>query len=176
MREGAVQSPLGSARLVCVAGVTLSLLLLRPPTEVTAQFSEPCELTCAAVLGATGFVAATGTAIALGRLTGGMSTVNQGLWVWGGTFGALVGGGIALSGDGERQHRAIYGAGLGALAGAVAGFTIEALRTRGDEPGVLSGTFIGATTGALLGGVYSALTYSDSAQSSVQLFALRLTF
>jgi hypothetical protein len=158
----------------------MSLLILamcsfQTPSDLAAQFAEPCQLTCAAVLGATGFVTATGTAIAVGRVSGGLSTVSQGLWIWGGTLAAVAGGGMALSGDGPRQERAIYAAGIGTVAGALSGLALGAVGARDDPPRMLASTLVGAAVGAVVGGVYGALTHDDAPSSgSVPLFALHL--
>jgi hypothetical protein len=157
--------------------LTSALLMLHAPSPVMAQLSDPCQFTCAAVLGTSGFVAATGAAVAVGRGTGGMSTVDQGLWVWSGTFAAVVGGGFALAGDGGRQERAIFTGGVGTATGAVVGLVAEAVRTNGDGPRVLAGALMGAAAGAVIGGLYGALTYdSDATQNPIPLFAVSLSF
>jgi hypothetical protein len=140
-------------RLARKTGACLAIVLAfvqTPPVE--AQFEAPCELGCAAVLGATSFVAATGISIGVGRISGGLSSIGQGLFMWGASFAAVAGTGIALSGNGGRQERAVYAAGIGTLVGALAGGTLEAARTRGNEAHVISGTLIGAASGALVGG------------------------
>jgi hypothetical protein len=112
--------------------------------------------------------------VAAGRLTGGLSTVDQGLMVWGGTFTLFVGGAGALEGDGARQERAVHSAGLGAAGGALAGLAVEAAR-RGDGPRMLAGTLIGATVGAVVGGVYGALSHErDGSPDPIPLFSLRI--
>ena len=151
--------------------------LVVPATRAAAQFEEPCELACIGVLSATSFVTATGAAVAMGRLTGGMSTVNQGLVVWSGTFAAMAGGGMGLSGNGARQERAVYAAGIGLLSGAAAGLAIEALRTGGDEPRMLAGTLIGAALGAIAGGLYGAISYDGEEDSQpIPLLTLSIPF
>jgi hypothetical protein len=164
----------GAAR-TCL--LVMGLFIAHPPSDLEAQFAEPCELACAAILGATGFVAATGTAVAVGRVSGGISSLNQGLWVWGNAFAVVVIGGVVLSGNGERQRRAIYAAGMGTVAGALSGFALEALRVSGDTPRILAGTLIGATAGAVLGGGWGALSHDeDGAQGSIPLFSIGLRF
>jgi hypothetical protein len=97
--------------------------------------------------------------------------------VWGATFTAVAGGGIVLSGNGARQQRAIYAAGIGTAAGALAGLAFEAARTGGDRPRVLAGTLIGATVGAIAGGVYGALTHDDEGRAgSVPLMSVSIRF
>jgi hypothetical protein len=140
----------------------MSALLLgvsAPPAS--GQLSEPCQVTCALVLSAAGFTTATGAAVAVGRWSGGISTVEKGLWIWGTTFAVVVGGGLALGGDGELQERAVYSAGVGALVGAVAGLGIERALSGGDGPRSVAATLVGAAAGALAGGVYGALSHAN---------------
>ncbi len=162
---------------VALAALLVAGSVLTQPERVSAQFQEPCELKCIGVLGVTGFVAATGAAVAAGRLTGGMSTVNQGLLVWGSTMTLVVGGGMGLSGNGHRQERAVYAAGLGMLAGALTGFTFETLRTGGDGPRVLAGALIGASVGVIAAGVYGAVSYDgESTAEPMPLLSLTIPF
>jgi len=159
------------------AAFAAAALLAVHARPVAGQFEEPCELACIGVLATTSFVTATGAAVGMGRLTGGMSSVNQGVVVWGGTFAAMAGGGMALSGDGRRQERAVYGAGIGLAAGAVTGLLIEAIRTRGDEPRVLAGSLMGAALGAVVGGVVGVITYDgDGASSPVPVLSVTIPF
>jgi len=157
-----------SAALAAVALVTASY-----PTPAAAQFEAPCELACAAVLGATSFVTATGVSIAVGRMTGGLDGVDQGLLLWGASFAATAGGGMALSGNGQRQQRAIYAAGIGTLIGALAGGAAAAAR-RGDEAHLIVGTLVGAAAGAMVGGVVGAFTYDAADGGALPLFTVRL--
>lgn len=156
---------------VALVAVTLGLALA--PQPASAQFSEPCEVSCIAVLGATSFVTATGVSVAAGRITGGLTSLGDGLLVWGVSFAATMGGGMALSGSGERQERAVYAAGVGTLAGALGG---GLLRTAlgGDEAHVISGILVGAAAGALIGGAVGALTYDAEDEGAVPLFSVRL--
>lgn len=157
-------------------GVIAAVALLTP-RAASGQFSHPCELACITTLGATGFVAATGASVAVGRATGGMTSVNQGLLVWGGSFAAIVGGGMALSGNGERQERAVYATAIGTAAGTLVGLTFEAIRTDGDEPHLLAGTLVGAALGAVAGGIYGAVTWDEGdPASSVPLLSVSLRF
>lgn len=162
-------------RVVLLTAVGLALL---PPAPASAQFEAPCELACIGVLGATGFVAATGSAVAIGRISGGMSTVNQGILAWGTSFTAVVGGGMALSGNGERQERAVYGAGIGMVSGALTALAFEAIRTEADGPRMLAGALMGAAAGAIVGGVYGALSYDgdEEAAEAVPLLTLTIPF
>jgi len=106
-----------------------------------------------------------------------MTSLNQGLWIWGNAFAVVVGGGILLSQDGERQRRAIYSAGMGTLAGALTGLTLEALRVGGDGPRMLAGALIGATVGAVLGGAYGAVSHDpDASQGAIPFFSFGLSF
>lgn len=162
------------ARAMWACGSVL-LALAPAPTPVAAQLEAPCRLGCAAVLGATSFVTATGISIAAGRMSGGLSSMSQGLFIWGASFAAVAGSGMALSGNGERQERAVYAAGLGTLAGGLLGGTLEAARTGGDEAHVISGALIGAAAGALVGGAVGALTYDGKRTGeAVPMFTLRL--
>jgi hypothetical protein len=157
--------------LTCVVGIGLSR-----PSHAAAQFEEPCELTCVGVLGATGFVVATGASIAVGRTTGGLSTVGQGAAVWGASFAAVAGGAVALSGNGARQERAVYAAGIGTLGGALVGLAMETIRADRGEAHVIAGTLIGATLGAVAGGVYGALSYDSDSGGPVPLMSVNIPF
>jgi hypothetical protein len=103
-------------------------------------------------------VAATGTVAALGRLTGGLSTTGQAVGTWGASFALVVGGGVALSGNGERQERAVYAAGIGSGVGAALGLALAAATDASDGSRLLASTLIGAAVGVLAGGVYGALS------------------
>lgn len=160
-----------TARTVLTA---LTLGCACAPTPASAQFTDPCELGCIAVLGATSFVTATGVSVAAGRITGGLTSMNSGLLLWGLSFAATAGGGMALSGNGARQERAVYAAGIGTLAGAVAGGLVGTSLGR-DEAHVISGTLVGAAAGALIGGAVGALTWSaDEGGGAMPLFSIRL--
>jgi hypothetical protein len=103
-----------------------------------------------------------------------MPGLNHGLFVWGSTFVVVAGGGLALAGDGDRQERAVYGAGIGGAVGAALGLAVEAVRTGGDGSHLLSGALIGAGAGVLLGGVYGALSHDgDEDISAVPLLSFR---
>ena len=138
-------------------------LLSAHPRELAAQLSAPCEATCALVLGVSSYAVGTGAVVAWGRLTGGMTTASQGKWVWASGFAVAAGGGVALSGNGERQERAVYGAGLGLLAGATVGLVVGSIRSEGSGARRLAATLIGAGAGALLGGVYGAMSHDEDA-------------
>jgi hypothetical protein len=132
------------------------------PREAAAQFTNPCDVTCAAALGATGAVAATGAVVAIGRLSGGVSTTAQAAWTWGASFAGVVGAGIALQRNGERQERAIYGAALGSAVGSLVSLGLTATGSRHDGARLLAASLIGASAGAILGGVYGAASYRDA--------------
>jgi len=158
----------------CVVLVAVAVGCAGTPVPTLAQFSDPCELECIAVLGATSFVTATGVSVAAGRLTGGLTSMSHGLLLWGASFAAAAGGGMALSRSGERQERAVYAAGIGTLVGALAGGLLGT-SLGGDEARVISGTVMGAAAGALIGGVVGALTWSDGETgSTMPLFSIRL--
>jgi len=145
------------------------------PQRAEAQFADPCATACALTLGAVGAVAATGAAVALGRLEGGMSTSSQGLWTWGMSYALVVGSGIALSGDGERQERAVYAAAVGSAAGALAGLAIASMGGSSDGTRRLAGTLIGAAAGAIVGGVYGAVSQDETGTIATGL-SLSLSF
>lgn len=135
------------------------MVLTFPPVEARAQLSDPCQIKCAVVLGAASFAVALGTTVSVGRLRGGHSTARQGGVYW--TVGLAVGlgAGIALSGNGERQRRAVYAAGIGTLAGSLAGLAVESLSGESSGPRRLAATLIGAAVGALAAGAYGAISY-----------------
>jgi hypothetical protein len=158
----------------CKVLAVLALGSVCGPTRAAAQFSDPCEIGCIAVLGATSFVTATGISVAAGRITGGLTSVNHGLLLWGASFAATAGAGMALSGNGERQERAVYAAGLGTLAGGLAGGLL-AISLGGDEAHVISRTLVGAAAVALIGGVVGALSWSEEeGGGATPLFSVRL--
>lgn len=140
-----------------------ALAMGAPAAPASAQFSDPCQFRCALVLGASAYTIAIGTVVGYGRATRGYSTRNIALGIWGTSFAAVAGGGMALSGNGERQERAVYASGLGAMAGALAGFAIGPTFEERDRSGKLAAVLVGAAAGALLGGVYGALSYDSGA-------------
>ena len=160
-RRRALSKTLGLA-LVAAA------LLYAHPRDVVAQFSAPCKAACALVLGVSSYAVGTSATVAWGRQTGGLSTANEGKWVWASGFALALGGGVALSGNGERQERAVYGAGLGVLAGAAVGLLVGSLRSEGSRVPRLADTLIGAGAGALIGGIYGAISHD----ADTDLFAL----
>jgi len=145
-------------------GVAVAVLLAAPG-EGAAQFSVPCAVECALVLGATSFAFASGTTAAVGRLKGGFSTSRQGIVAWGSGFVAAAGAGIALSGNGARQEHAIYLAGLGALSGSLVALASESLIGSSTSEQRLAATLVGAAVGALVGGAYGALTWEETVPS-----------
>lgn len=159
------RSPLGRPAAVLIASVAVLL----GPFEARAQFDSPCESACAAALFGVSFVVATGSATAVGRANGGYGTAGAGLRVWAGGFAAAAVAGVALSGDGVRQRRAIYSAGIGALSGSLLGLAIESALGESSSATRLAGTLIGAAAGAIAGGVVGALTAEDRGSEAVAL-------
>lgn len=141
-----------------------------------AQFTEPCEAGCALVLGASSFVFATGTMTVVGRLEGGYSTIGQAITSWSLGFAAAVASGIALGGDGERQRRAIYAGGVGALGGAVAGLAVGSLVHESDSATRFAGALVGAALGVAAGGAIGALTHDGTAGRAPSFAFLGPTF
>jgi hypothetical protein len=131
------------------------------PRESEAQFSEPCAAVCALTLGVTGVAAGTGIAVAVGRLSGGLSTTTSGALALGAGFAVVVGAGVALQGQGARQERAVYSAAIGAAAVSLTSLGVAALSGRGDGASLLASSLIGAAVGALAGGLYGALSHES---------------
>ena len=146
------------------------------PAHATAQLSEPCAVACGLVLGATGVTVATGALVALGRHTGGISTMNEGAPLFGVSFVAFVGGGLALSGNGARQERAVYAAGIGALAGSLLWLGIESTLDDSDGARKVAATLMGAAAGALVGGVYGALSHRENGSTQASLLSVHIPF
>lgn len=160
--------------LICA----LVMVPMARPEPVTAQFTTPCEARCALVLGASSYAVGTGALVAWARTTGGISTGREGLWIWASGFALTVGGGVALSSDGQRQERAVYASGVGLLAGSAAGLLVGTLGA-GSGPPPLATALIGASAGALIGGLFGALTHDgdgepqDSGGTALPLFSFR---
>ena len=159
-------------------GIGVAMFILGPltPGSVAAQFSDPCGAACALTLGATGVVAATGAVVAFGRLEGGMSTTSQGAWTWGMSFAFVVANGIALSGNGEQQRRGVYGAAIGSAVGSLVWLGVAATADRNDGARLLAASLIGAAAGAVLGGVYGAVTHGEEGDVPVPVLSLGLHF
>ena len=140
------------------AGLLVATLALQVGTAdvASAQFAEPCAVACALTLGVTGVATATGAVVAIGRLSGGLASSETGVWIGGASLVLVVGGGMALSGDGERQRDAVYGAAIGSALSSVVWLGVAAATDRRDRGRMLAATLIGAATGALIGGVYGA--------------------
>jgi hypothetical protein len=129
------------------------------------------------VLGATGLTAATGALVAYGRQGGGVSTLSEGLTVWGIGLVGFVGGGIALGGNGARQERAVYAAGIGAVAGSLLWLGIESTLEASDGARKVAATLMGAAAGALAGGVYGALSYEEGGSGApASLLSVHIPF
>ncbi len=144
-------------------GVAVGLVLLSTPGSARAQLSDPCGARCGIVLAATSFVVGTGTATAVGRARGGFSPTTQGLVAWGAGFALTAGGGLALAGNGARQERAVYAAGIGALAGGLTGLILGAIREESTPATRLAATLVGGAVGALAGGVVGAVGWDEGA-------------
>lgn len=144
---------------------------------VEGQLSSPCDIECGVVLGATGFTVAMGAAVAAGRASGGISNMTQAAGIWGGSLLLFLGGGIALGENGERQERAVYASGIGALAGSLAGLGVEATLGGGDRARSVAAALIGAAAGAVVGGVYGALSYEgDDTGAQLDLLQVSIAF
>lgn len=137
------------------------------PRPVSGQFSDPCAVTCGLTLGVVSFAFATGASTAVGRAKGGYTTTRQGIVTWSVGFLSAAGAGMALSGNGARQERAVYGAALGALGGSVAGLLVESL---GDSNSTtrLAATLIGGAVGVVAGGVIGAATLDTDADGAAE--------
>jgi hypothetical protein len=144
---------------------------------MTAQLASPCELTCGLVLGATGFTVATSALVARGRLGGGVPSMADAADAWVGSFVLYVGAGLALSGNGARQERAVYAGGLGALGGALVGLAIETTLEPAPDARKVAAALFGAALGAVVGGVYGALSHEEAgASAQPTMIGVRLTF
>jgi hypothetical protein len=140
-----------------------ALVVGAPAKPASAQFSDPCQVRCALVLGASAYTIAIGTVVGYGRATRGYSTRDVPLAIWGTTFAVVVVGGMALSGNGERQERAVYASGIGALGGALVGLALGPAFGEGDRSSKLAAVLVGAAAGAVVSGVYGALSYGEGA-------------
>lgn len=147
--------------------------------ESHAQFSDPCGTGCAAVLVGNSYVFASGTAAAVGRAMGGFSTSRQGIVAWSSGFVMSAVAGVSLSGNGGRQRRAIYAAGVGAVGGGLAGLVLESALGEDTKATRLAATMIGAGLGVALGGIWGAASYDAPAggdQVNVARRGVALTF
>ena len=135
------------------------VVLTFSPAEARTQLSDPCQIKCGVVLGAASVAVAIGTMVSVGRLRGGHSTTRQAEAYWTVGLGLGLGSGIALSGNGERQRRAVYAAGIGTLAGSLAGLAVESVSDESSGATRLAATLIGAAVGALAAGAYGAISY-----------------
>ena len=177
-REGPTMKTSPRCGPLAILAVVLSVLVFAGVAEpVEAQFSSPCEVGCATTLAATSFVVAMGTAVAVGRLHGGYSTTRGGISAWLGGFTTVALAGMAMSGNGERQERTIYSAGLGAVGGGLAGLAVGSLIGESDRTSRLAATFVGAATGALVGGAIGAITHDEPATATLlPLFSIDVGF
>lgn len=147
---------LGAAPALAMS-IAVGLCLLAASTDAGAQLSDPCRVECALVLGASSVAFAQGAATVVGRAKGGYSTRLQAITVWSAGFLVAAGAGIGLHGDGERQRRAVYASGVGALAGGLAGLALESLVGERDTASRFAATLIGAAAGVVTGGVIGAI-------------------
>lgn len=168
---------------VVLAAALLAAVPAGSPDPLAAQLSDPCELSCGAVLGASAAGVGLGGLVAWARHTGGVSTTNEALLIVGAGFALALGGGISLAGNGNRQERAVHGSGIGLVGGAALGLSVAALVETFDAPRAYSAAVIGAGAGALIGGLIGALTYEGQSiaggvpqLSTIPLFTARLSF
>ena len=167
-----------SPALAIALAVGSALVNVQP---VEAQLSDPCSIECGLVLGATSFVFASGVATAVGRSTGGFSTTSSGIISWTSGFVVALGGGIALAGNGDRQRRAIYSAGIGTLTGAIVGLAADSFSGDSSHASRVAATLVGAAAGALTFGIYGAATWdeddpTDTYPIPVALFSIPIGF
>lgn len=139
---------------------------LSPPSQ-----AADCKVACGLVLGLSSFTVATGTVVTWGRVTGGISTRSQGTAIWTVSFGASLAAGAALYG--EHRERAVFASGIGVVAGALVGFTLESLVGSNEPSTKLAATLIGAAVGAVAGGVYGALSYEEEVAATGLLASQR---
>ncbi len=144
-------------------GALILLAFALQPASVEAQFSGPCQIRCGLVLGASSYAVGVGALVAWSRHTGGISSASEGTRIWASGVALTLGGGIALSGNGERQQRSVYASGVGLLAGSAAGLIAGSIRSDGDGARTVAVTLIGAGVGALIGGLYGAVSYDGEA-------------
>jgi len=149
---------------ICVPVATVALGIGGSPSDAAGQFSHPCGLECAVVLGAVSVTFATGATAAIGRLEGGYHTAPQAATVWIIGFTAAGVGGTALSVRGVRQRDGIYGAAIGAIGGAVVGLAAEAFIGHGTSSTRWAASLIGAAAGVLVGGAVGALSADPTAE------------
>jgi hypothetical protein len=136
--------------------------LASTPHGASAQLTDPCGAGCGVLLGASAVSFAIGTSVAVGRSVGGFQTMAASRTVWATSFTAVMAGGVALSGDGHRQQRAVRGSALGAVGGALAGLAVESLTEDSTPTTRFAAALIGAAAGVLVGGAIGALTHEGS--------------
>jgi len=148
-------------KALCLSLVVLLTLTAATPSEASA--ADECQFGCGLVLGLTSFTVATGSVAAWSRVNGGISNPGQGRTMWALGFVATVGAGAAV--PAASRERAVFAAGIGAAAGALAGFTLESLTGSGEGSTKVAAALIGAAAGALVGGVYGALSHESEAET-----------
>jgi hypothetical protein len=153
-----------------------ALVTAASAAPASAQFSHPCDVPCALVLGASAYTVAIGTVVGYGRATRGYSTRGVALGIGVTSFVSVAGAGMALSGDGERQERAVYASGMGALGGALVGLALGPAFEETDGSAKLAAVLVGAGAGALIGGVYGALSYDGATGTQPAAVGVRIPF
>lgn len=164
---------------VATAAALALVAALALPARASAQFASPCEVGCALTLAGTSAVVATGVSVWWGHLTGGISTEGEAYAVWGTSFALFAGSGVALSGSGERQRRAVYASAAGVAAGSLVGLAIGSMI--GADPydeGAwrFASVLVGAAAGAWIGGIAGALTHDEPASDPGYALQVSLPF
>lgn len=139
-----------------------------------AQLTDPCDVACTVVLGASSFTFATGTMVAVGRARGGYSAADQAIMAWTAGFLTAAVTGVALRDDGARQRRAAYGSGLGALGGAVAGVAVESLVDGSTPSRRWAAALVGAAVGVAVGGAVGAVSHQAEPPAPSPAFSVSL--
>jgi len=178
----------GVARSAAAGLMVAVLVALSSPADASAAVADPgspepgeCRVACGLVFGLTSFTVATGSVVTWSRITGGLSSPSQGTAIWAISFGASLAAGVTVYGP--RRERMVFGSGIGAVTGALVGFTLESLVGPGERSTKLAAALIGAAAGAVAGGTYGALSYESDARAAAllasqrtPLLALRLSF
>lgn len=157
-----MRAPRKGASVAAVVLVVALPILAATPRGASSQLTDPCGAGCGVLLGASAFTFANGASAAVGRSVGGFETGVAAGVVWAASFVAVAAAGAALSGDGDRQLRAVQGSALGAVAGAFVGLAAESLTEEATPTTRLAATLIGAAAGVLAGGAVGALTHEAS--------------
>ena len=142
----------------------LVALVLSQTSGTAAQLSDPCGAACGLLLGSSSIIVATGTTAAVGHARGGFRGTREAAVIWTPVLVVTAGAGLALSGDGARQRRAVRAAALGSVVGLVTGFAIASTSGEATDASRIVATLLGGAVGALAGGVVGAVTHDDSGQ------------